>query len=1104
MTAGSLVLHTGTQANLRELINGVPGQDIAEFYAIRNALDTNGARIADTLDVAAFGFRQSFGAPGAPPTLITGDLGQQHDTLVIAKDVTQDSNVTGNAGDDYMEGGAGGDTFDGGDGNDYLIGNDGIDVLRGGNNDDVLEGGKGADDLDGGAGRDKVSYEFANADSKLGILMYKGLDGKLHAVGGDASGDVLANIEDIIGSNFKDILQANDLPAEAGSYNTLEGLGGDDVLTGASSRNDYLLGGAGGDWIDGGIDAGFFDGNDPNVIDGTSYLSSFGAVTIDMQERIFRGGDAERDILKRIEAIQGSSGDDTIKGDQVNNVLDGWNGDDVLEGRAGQDKVSGGFGNDTVFAAADGDKLDGGGTVNDPGIDLLSYERVKSAGVTVNLATGVGSDSVAVAKVAVGDLTPIAAPGYSTFENLTGTDILEAGDDLTGDRAGNIIRGLAGDDIINGGDGDDLVIGGTGGDTLDGGEGVDWADYQDSFETVRASLVAGVFGAGGTAEGDSLTQIENLRGSDFVDELRGNAGNNRLDPGLTQRTTEQFLFFGDFVLGGGGTDTLVVDYSRGDVGKGIIGGFGPGSATSGSLSREQGTTDDVLDGIFFDDVEQLDFVGTIKGDVIYGGQGNDKIETLSGNDVIVSGLGSDFVRAGDGDDSVTYGTDANRDSTFLGASDVFFLSGGRGIDTLSASLAKATKDIVLTGSAPGLEYFGDNVKLPNGTAISEFEIIKDAVTGFGDDALTQLGHIDNDFRTGDGSDIIKPGLGVDFVDGGRDTNGLLFIRESNNVSFYEIADLAAFFGGSGDVLVLDYSSLADGTHVEGQTELTFAGSSFIVSGAPELDRFPLIWTNNGGYTSVNADLEPNGRDSITFANIERLDVTGTSGDDVLTGTYAAFKPHLPGYLTTEEPTVLRGDDVLRGGGGDDVLVGYSGDDQLFGGDGKDILFGTTLSSSSLKGGGANETFEPRDIRQVDVLRGGAGADLFVLGESGGIYYGDDPTISRGVSSSLPDHALIADLNPNEGDIIHLHGSPTDYRIAVEGDSTVIFLMDGETSSADELIGKVQNFTGFDLNASYVTYVNESNPGVSFIAGGEMSAALSAATAVPAGERSAAG
>src|SRR5262245_54583262 len=209
--AGSeLVLHTGTQANLRELVNGVPGQDVSEFYAIRNAVDANGAHIADTLDVAAFGFRQSFGTPGAPPTLITGNLGQENDTLVIAKDVTQDSNVSGGAGHDYMEGGAGRDTFDGGEGNDYLIGNDGIDVLRGGNDDDVLDGGKGADDLDGGAGHDKVSYEFANADSKLGILMYKGLDGKLHVVNGDASGDTLANIEDIIGTNFKDILQRSE------------------------------------------------------------------------------------------------------------------------------------------------------------------------------------------------------------------------------------------------------------------------------------------------------------------------------------------------------------------------------------------------------------------------------------------------------------------------------------------------------------------------------------------------------------------------------------------------------------------------------------------------------------------------------------------------------------------------------------------------------------------------------------------------------------------------------------------------------------------------------------------------------------------------------
>jgi hypothetical protein len=52
----------------------------------------------------------------------------------------------------------------------------------------------------------------------------------------------------------------------------LDGRGGNDTLTGAADRNDLLIGGAGKDTIDGGIDNDP-SGNAPGVRDGTSYLT---------------------------------------------------------------------------------------------------------------------------------------------------------------------------------------------------------------------------------------------------------------------------------------------------------------------------------------------------------------------------------------------------------------------------------------------------------------------------------------------------------------------------------------------------------------------------------------------------------------------------------------------------------------------------------------------------------------------------------------------------------------------------------------------------------------------------------------------------------------
>ena len=341
-----LELNTGKLAAERYLNDGKPGQDVAEYYQIVHGATT------DTLDIIAFGGKQSFGAAAQPIYFIKGDLGAESDSLLIAADVGRDSKITGGAGDDFISGGQGDDHFDGGDDDDFLIGNGGDDTLIGGKGRDEFEGGVGADAIDGGSERDRVSYENASDD---GVRFYW-QNGKLVGYGGEAEGDTLANIEYLVGSKFNDLLEGN--PFEA---STLEGLSGADTLRGGIG-GDYLLGGAGGDTLDG------REGED-----GTSYLSSFAGVHVDLYRKVFFGGDAEGDKLLSLEHVQGSAYNDTIFGDGANNRIDGFIGDDVLAGAFGLDTVEGGHGNDVVFAFGDGDKLSGGGTIDDPGVDLLSY-----------------------------------------------------------------------------------------------------------------------------------------------------------------------------------------------------------------------------------------------------------------------------------------------------------------------------------------------------------------------------------------------------------------------------------------------------------------------------------------------------------------------------------------------------------------------------------------------------------------------------------------------------------------------------------------------------------------------------------------------------------
>ena len=107
------------------------------------------------------------------------------------------------------------------------------------------------------------------------------------------------------------------------------------------------------------------------------------------------------------------------------------------------------------------------------------------------------------------------------------------------------LKGSRSDDILSGGSGNDLLQGGAGADELDGGEGSDTAYYLTSASGVTVDLSTGM-GTGGDAEGDTLTNVERVRGSEFDDSLIGDAGNNILRGGAG----------GDNLTGGTGFNTF--------------------------------------------------------------------------------------------------------------------------------------------------------------------------------------------------------------------------------------------------------------------------------------------------------------------------------------------------------------------------------------------------------------------------------------------------------------------------------------------------------------------------------------------------------------------
>lgn len=149
------------------------------------------------------------------------------------------SNYMVTDGDDYIYGLTGTDTeMRGRRGDDTLIGFDGDDTINGNRGDDLLIGGEGADSLNGSAGSDTASYAFS--EGRVAVF----LNGRGLANGGDATGDVLQSIENLIGTGRSDSLSGNgrDNLIEGGAGNDwLRGLAGDDILIGGEGADRFVF-----------------------------------------------------------------------------------------------------------------------------------------------------------------------------------------------------------------------------------------------------------------------------------------------------------------------------------------------------------------------------------------------------------------------------------------------------------------------------------------------------------------------------------------------------------------------------------------------------------------------------------------------------------------------------------------------------------------------------------------------------------------------------------------------------------------------------------------------------------------------------------------------
>jgi Ca2+-binding RTX toxin-like protein len=472
----------------------------------------------------------------------------------------------------------------------------------------------------------------------------------------------------------------------------------------------------------------------------------------------------------------------------------------------------------------------------------------------LNLTVTKASTGIALTTRIDGTTTPItgpiiahSGPGYDPPVFQTdGTDRADVlhGKDLAEFGAHDEIYGHGGNDMIFGHAGGDWITGGWGADFIDGGEGEhDISLYLDSPEGVEVDLRTGR-GTWGTANGDTLVNIEDLAGSSYNDVLIGNGADNNLH-GLDGDDRLMGGVGVDKLTGGAGIDTA--DYSDSGVGVSVnlVAGRGFGGTAEG----------DTLDGI--EDLLGSPFNDSLIGndaanyfhagggdDLLKGGGGADWLEGVGGNDTLKGGGGADTLLGGVGIDTASY--DGSGAGVFVSLRDNVAASGDAEGDRLYGIEN-------LSGSINADNLWGDDwANVLNGM------VGDDTLKGFGG-ADTLLGN--------DGNDWLDGGTGADAMSGGFGGDRFVWNAITDTGFTAATADLITDFNAAqGDRI--DVSNVDANIYASGNQAFTFIGTAAF-SGAPGEIRY----VQAGGETLIQMQtgMDPDVEGVIRLAGLHTPD-----------------------------------------------------------------------------------------------------------------------------------------------------------------------------------------------------------------------------------------
>ncbi len=937
--------------------------------------------------------------------------------------------IFGTATADSLQGGLGNDTLAGGAGNDTLLGQQGADTLY---------GGAGNDTVDGGVILDRVNYTDNNFTSYFystaGVnINLSGITGDGSAGGGTATGDASVGTDTIINVDF------------------VQGSNFNDTITGSTALVfEQIEGTAGNDTLDGGLITDTLNTLNANRV---SYQNAAGAgVTVDLIAGTAigaAGSNAGSDTLANFNQVRGSNFADTLLGSNrtdITELFEGRDGNDSIDGKGGfdivrYDNATGGVTVNLVTGSASGAGVGVDTFVNIEGVLGSNFADILTGGLAANGV--VYNDGLnEFFRGNGGNDTIDGGQGYDTaaYESSTSGVIVTLNDTLDGSAIGDAsvgtdvlrnieaVRGSAFNDLLTGSNtaAFESFDGREGNDTINGNGGTDRVDYFNAKAGVTVNLTTGFATNDGYGGIDTLSNIENVRGSrDFNDSITGSSADNYLES----------LGGHDTVYGGAGADTL-----RGGLGNDSLDGgtefdYADYKVASAAVAVNLGTGravgadgNDILiniEGILgsgFGDRLTGDSGGnTLRGlggdDTLDGSTGIDTADYATATALVTANLDSHLSSGADGNDvlvnienltgsafndSLVGNSEANvlnglagNDALAGGAgADVFvYAASGNGVDTISdfgsddQIRVQGNLGLLPVLAGDGSTVTGYRVQASSAAGVTTLSIDTNNIAGaeiqvqlVGTYAAASFSVVDNGngtssiTRTSSGSTQVGSGVAESQL-GTADADSLSALGGIDTLQGFAGND--TLDGGSGNDLL--YGGTGNDTFViDSQGDIAFEsvgeGTDTAISSASFY-----LYNNIENLTLVGTALYGvgNNLDNVITGNAEQNLIIGWDGNDVISGGDGADV-----LYGVDGNDVIYGDagiDYVAAGLGNDTVYGGNDADQIYGEEGNDLIYGgDDFATDILVGGDGNDTLDGGQA--WDLVYGGLGDDTFYVSQ----------------------------------------------------------------------------------------------------------------------------